>query len=85
MAEHTSAKAAYAYVLINVEPSETAVVFERLTKIPNAKVREVMGPYDIIVELQADGSEYIGKILREKIRPIKGITNTVTCMWLEGD
>jgi DNA-binding Lrp family transcriptional regulator len=83
MAEHTGAKTAYAYVLINVDPAETATVVERLGKIPNAKVREVMGPYDIIVELQADASEYIGKILREKIRPIKGVQNTVTCIWLE--
>jgi len=84
MAEHSGAKTAYAYILINVEPTETRTVFDRLKEIPNAKAREVMGPYDIIVELQADASEYIGKILREKIRPIKGIKNTVTCMWLEG-
>ena len=83
MAEHSGNKTAYAYVLINVEPTETQAVFERLEKIPNAKARQVMGPYDIIVEIQADASEYIGRILREKIRPIKGVTNTVTCVWLE--
>ena len=83
MAEHTSAKTAYAYILINTEPTETQAVFDRLELIPNAKARQVMGPYDIIVEVQADASEYIGRLLREKIRPIKGVTNTVTCIWLE--
>ena len=83
MAEHSGAKAAYATVLINTEPTETQAVFDRLEQIPNTKARQVMGPYDIIVEIQADASEYIGKVLREKIRPIKGVTNTVTCVWLE--
>lgn len=84
MAEHSSAKTAYAYILINVEPAETQAAFDRLEQIPNGKARQVMGPYDIILELQADAPEYIGKILREKVRPIKGVTNTVTCVWLEG-
>lgn len=84
MAEHSGSKTAYAYILINVEPTETQAVFERLEQIPNSKARQVMGPYDIIVELQADASEYIGQVLRDKIRPIKGVSNTVTCVWLEG-
>jgi len=33
------------------------------------------------VDLEADTQENITAILRHKIRPIKGITNTVTCIW----
>ena len=83
MAEHSSASMAFAYVLINTEPAQTGAVLARLATIPSSKAREVMGPYDIVLELQADGAEYIGKILREKVRPVPGITNTVTCMWFE--
>ena len=39
------------------------------------------GPHDVVVDLEADTQENITAILRHKIRPIKGITNTVTCIW----
>ena len=73
--------AANAYVLINVEPARTQEVVERLRAIPGAIAREVLGPYDVVVELEADTQEDITAILRHKIRPIRGITNTVTCVW----
>jgi hypothetical protein len=44
-------------------------------------VREVLGPYDVVIELEADTREDITAILRHKIRPIRSITNTVTCTW----
>ena len=74
---------AAAYVLINSEPSLTQEVFERLTTIPNGKARQVTGPYDIVLVLEVESPEYIGKILRERVRPIRGVSNTVTCMWLD--
>lgn len=73
--------AANAYVLINVAPASTGTVVDRLRAIPGAVVREVLGPYDVIVELEADTQEDITAILRHKIRPMYGITNTVTCIW----
>ncbi len=39
------------------------------------------GPHDVVVDLEADTRENITAILQHKIRPIKGITNTVTCIW----
>ena len=72
---------ANAYILINVEPAKTQAVGERLRTIPNAFVREVLGPYDFIVELEADTDEDLTAILRHKIRPVSGISNTVTCLW----
>mgnify|MGYP001574969039 CR=1 FL=1 len=73
--------AANAYVLINMEPARTGAVLEQLRAIPGVIVQEVLGPYDVIVELEADTQEDITAILRQKIRPIHGITNTVTCIW----
>jgi DNA-binding Lrp family transcriptional regulator len=57
-------------------------VVERLRAIPGAIVQEVLGPYDVIVELESDSQEDITAILRHKIRTIDGVTNTVTCTWL---
>ena len=74
--------AANAYILLTVEPANTQAVVERLRSIPRALVNEVLGPYDIVVELEADSTEDITAILRNKIRPVPGITSTVTCTWV---
>ena len=74
--------AIYAYILINVEPAKTRPVIERLRAIQGAVVHEVLGPYDVMVDLEADTPEDITATLRNKIRSIQGITNTVTCMCL---
>ena len=83
MAEHHPGRITHAYVLINVDPTRTTAVVERLSAIPGARVHEVLGPYDIVVELEAEAQEYVTQALREKIRPIPGITSTVTCTWME--
>lgn len=73
--------AANAYVLINVEPARTQEVMDRLNAISGASVREVLGPYDVVVELEAGTVEDLTEIMRHRIRPINGVTNTVTCLW----
>ncbi len=83
MAEHMPAHLTHAYVLINTDPTRTMAVVERLSAIPGARVHEVLGPYDIVVELEAEAPEYITRTLREKVRPIPGVTSTVTCTWME--
>ena len=71
-----------AYVMLNVEPARTQAVLDRLKALPGATVHEVLGPYDIIVELGATTQEDLADVLRTKIRTIVGITSTVTCTWL---
>jgi DNA-binding Lrp family transcriptional regulator len=73
--------AANAYVLINVEPARTQEVIDRLNGISGAAVREVLGPYDVVVELEAGTAEDLTAIMRHQIRPIRGVNNTVTCLW----
>jgi hypothetical protein len=63
-----------AYILINAEPERIQEVVERLGTIPGGIVREVVGPYDVVVELEADTQEDITGILRHNISPIhKGL------------
>ncbi len=75
---------AIAYVLLTVEPQRTEEVLRRLQAIPRALVREVLGPYDIVVELSEDTSVDITSVVRSKVRSIPGVTNTITCMCIEG-
>ncbi len=72
--------AANAYILVSVDPTSTQDVIKKLQAITGAVVHEVLGPYDFVVDLEADTQEDITVILRHKIRPIKGVTNTVTCI-----
>ena len=74
--------AANAYVMLNVEPSRTNDVVERMRAIPGAVVHEVLGPYDVVVELEADTNEDLTGLLRSKIRPVPGVMSTVTCVWI---
>ncbi len=72
--------AANAFVLINVDPEKTRAVVDQLERISGAVVHEVLGPYDIVVDMEADTQEDLTAVLRNKIRPIHGVTNTVTCI-----
>jgi DNA-binding Lrp family transcriptional regulator len=74
-----------AYVFINVESERAPEVAERLRTIPGGIVREVVGPYDVVVELEVDTEEDLAGVLRHKINPVPGVTNTVTCTWFVKD
>ena len=72
----------HAYILLNLEPAKTQSAIERLKNLPGSVVQEVLGPYDAVMEIEADTQEDITGLLRNRIRPIDGVTNTVTCLWL---
>lgn len=72
----------HAYILLNLEPSKTQSAIEKLKSLPGAAVQEVLGPYDAVMEVEADTQEDITGMLRNRIRPVDGVSNTVTCMWL---
>ena len=72
----------HAYVLLNLEPAKTQSAIERLKNLPGTMVQEVLGPYDAVMEIEADTQEDITGLLRNRIRPVDGVTNTVTCIWL---
>ena len=72
-----------AYVLIGVETASTNEVVARLKEIRDlTDVHEVIGPYDIIVEVESDTLEDMIAVIRHKIRPIQGVRSTVTCEWI---
>jgi len=68
-----------AYVLIVTNPGSTRAVLEHLRDIPNVQsVHEVMGPYDIVVELVTDTLTDIPPILSDRIRTVDGIQSTTS-------
>jgi DNA-binding Lrp family transcriptional regulator len=68
-----------AYVLIVTDPGKTKQVHSEIQKIQGiAELHEVMGPYDIVVELEVNSLQEIPPILGERIRPIDGIQSTTS-------
>ena len=68
-----------AYVLIVTDPVKTKDVMKNIREIPEvSESHEVMGPYDIIVEIQAQDLAEIPPILGERIRRIQGIESTTS-------
>ena len=72
-----------AYVLVVTDPGKTRHVVEEIRKIPNiVEMHEVMGPYDIVVEIEVENLQDIPSILGERIRTIEGIQSTTSLVTL---
>jgi DNA-binding Lrp family transcriptional regulator len=68
-----------AYVLVVTDPGATKRVYEALQKIPGVvEVHEVMGPYDIIVEIDVPNLVDVPPILSTQIRAVAGIQSTTS-------
>ena len=72
-----------AYVLIVTDPGQTKHVNEELRQVPKVtEIHEVMGPYDIVVEIEVDSLQEVPAILGERIRVIDGIQSTTSLITL---
>jgi DNA-binding Lrp family transcriptional regulator len=68
-----------AYVLVVTDPGATKRVYDALSKIQGVtEVHEVMGPYDIIVELDVPNLVDVPPILSTQIRTVDGIQSTTS-------
>ena len=68
-----------AYVLVVTDPGATKRVYDTLIAIKGVtEVHEVMGPYDIIVELDVPTLVDVPPILSTQIRTIDGIQSTTS-------
>lgn len=69
-----------AYVLIQTEVGKAASVASKVGEIPGVLAAEdVTGPYDVIVQAEADSVDDLGKMVVSRVQLIEGITRTLTC------
>jgi DNA-binding Lrp family transcriptional regulator len=74
-----------AYVLIVTDPGATRRVASALHGIPGvSEVHEVMGPYDIVVELEVPTLSDVPPILADRIRTLDGIHSTTSLVAFPG-
>ncbi|MEX2587770.1 MAG: Lrp/AsnC ligand binding domain-containing protein [Actinomycetota bacterium] len=69
-----------AYILIQTEVGKAAQVAREVAEIPGVTAAEdVTGPYDVIVQAEANTVDDLGKLVVAKIQAAQGITRTLTC------
>ncbi len=72
-----------AYVLVVTDPGKTRRVKQAMRDVPGiVEMHEVMGPYDIVVEIEVANLQEIPPLLGEKIRVIEGIESTTSLVIL---
>ncbi len=68
-----------AYVLVVANPGTTKAVHAALQGIKGiVQCHEVMGPYDIVVELEVQNLSDVPSLLGEHIRTISGVESTTS-------
>lgn len=68
-----------AYVLIIAHPGKTRAVIAAVRSIKGVvESHEVMGPYDIVAEIEAGTLQEIPPILGDQIRTIDGVESTTS-------
>jgi Lrp/AsnC family leucine-responsive transcriptional regulator len=65
-------------------PISQRVVAEEIAKFPEVQeVYIITGDWDLLVKLRAESVDAIGKFVIDKLRLIKGLEKTLTCMVFE--
>jgi DNA-binding Lrp family transcriptional regulator len=73
------------YVLIETDVGKAKAVGASIQdwNYPGARVvvvDTVTGPYDVIVQLEADDLDLLGKCITEDIQRVAGVQRTTTCL-----
>lgn len=73
------------YILVEAAVGKARSVGEELAKLdhPNAKilaVDTVTGPFDVIVQLEAEDLDKLGTVITEAIQKVDGVQRTTTCL-----
>ena len=67
------------YVLVATEPGATKRVFDALSRAHNAvETHQVLGPYDIVLEIEAANLTDVHAILATQVRSVPGILSTTS-------
>ncbi|MVA75649.1 Lrp/AsnC family transcriptional regulator [Auraticoccus sp. F435] len=69
-----------AYVLVQTGVGQSAAVSEQIRRLEGVVVaRDVTGPYDVVVEVEAATVDDLGRLVVAQVQTVPGITRTVTC------
>ena len=68
----------------NDAPVSQRVVAEEISRFPEVQeVHIITGDWDLLIKLRAENVDAVGKFVVDKLRLIKGLEKTLTCMVFE--
>ena len=75
----------HGYVLIEAEVGKARAISDALArfKSPDAEVvavDTVTGPYDVIVQLEAEDLDKLGRCITDGMQRVEGVQRTTTCL-----
>lgn len=69
-----------AYILIQTEVGKAPSVVEAVGNLEGVVVaHDVTGPYDAIVQVEAESIDALGRLVVANVQTVPGITRTLTC------
>ena len=73
------------YVLVETEVGRTQAVGDALRHVRSqfgkiSSVDTVTGPYDVIVQVEADDLDRLGKTITQEVATVPGVQRTTTCL-----
>jgi len=70
------------YVLVETEVGRTQAVGDAIRNITATitAVDTVTGPFDVIVQLEADDLDKLGKSITQDLQSLDGVQRTTTCL-----
>ncbi len=78
------ASVSYTTTKANGIPISQRDVAEEIARFPEVQeVHIITGDYDLLVKLRAENVDAVGKFVVDKLRRIKGLEKTLTCMVFE--
>ncbi len=70
-----------AYVLISAQTGEAPEVVQQAKRLAGISEAHItFGPYDAVAVVQAESVKEIGHIVHNRLLPIPGVKNTLTCL-----
>ncbi len=75
----------HGYVLIEAEVGRARAISEAISRLssPDARivaVDTVTGPFDVIVQLEADDLDRLGRCITDVLQHVEGVERTTTCL-----
>ena len=72
-----------AFIMVDVAGDHTKSAYKTITRIPRVKkVDFVTGPFDLIVQIEAETLESLNELVLSRIRGVDGVIKTSTAIIL---
>ena len=69
-----------AYILVQAQTGKAPSIKKEIQLIPGViRVDRVMGPFDLVVLVQAENNQEIGEKILKEVQQINGVKRTLTC------